>query len=109
MARTSLGSWKFVRDMGSSSHCGLVMAPGQEANSDNLGKSFRFATQFHDKNEKISLYICFLSCRKKIRRDSKNEFELTMVNEPSVFELTRFDCISFYILLKCQPVNRSSL
>ena len=24
MARTSLGPWKFVRDMGSSSHCGLI-------------------------------------------------------------------------------------
>ena len=27
MARTSLGPWKFVRDMGSSSHLGLIMAP----------------------------------------------------------------------------------
>ena len=39
MARTSLGPWKFVRDMGSSSHWGLIMAPSQEANGDNLGKS----------------------------------------------------------------------
>ena len=46
MARTSLGPWKFVRDMGSSSHWGLIMAPVQEANSDNLGKSFRFSTQW---------------------------------------------------------------
>ena len=45
MARTSLGSWKLVRDMGSSSHLRLIMAPVQEANSDNLGKSFRFSTQ----------------------------------------------------------------
>ena len=45
MARTSLGPWKFVRDMGSSSHGGLIMAPVQEANRDNLGKSFRFSTQ----------------------------------------------------------------
>ena len=45
MARTPLGPWKFVRDMGSSSHWGLIMAPGQEANSDNLGKSFWFSTQ----------------------------------------------------------------
>ena len=37
MARTSLGPWKFVRDMGSSSHWGLILAPVQEANSDNLG------------------------------------------------------------------------
>ena len=27
---------KFIRDMGSSSHWGLIMAPVQEANSDNL-------------------------------------------------------------------------
>ena len=46
MARTSLGPWKFVRDMGSSSHWGLIMAQVQEANSDNLGKSFRFSTQW---------------------------------------------------------------
>ena len=37
MARTSSGPWKFVRDMGSSSHWGLIMAPVQEANRDNLG------------------------------------------------------------------------
>ena len=42
MARTSLGPWKFVRDMGSSSHRGLIMAPIQEANSDNLGYLFDF-------------------------------------------------------------------
>ena len=42
MALTSLELWKFVRDMGSSSHWGLIMAPVQEANSDNLGKSFDF-------------------------------------------------------------------
>ena len=46
MARTSLGPWKFVRDMGSSSHWGLIMAPVQEANSDNLGKYFQFSTQW---------------------------------------------------------------
>ena len=37
MARTSLGPWKFIRDMGSSSHWGLIMALGQEAYGDNLG------------------------------------------------------------------------
>ena len=42
MAQTSLGQWKFVRDMGSSSHRRLIMAPVQEANSDNLGKFFDF-------------------------------------------------------------------
>ena len=46
MSRTSLDPWKFVRDMGSSSHWGLIMAPVQEANSDNLRKSFRFSTQW---------------------------------------------------------------
>ena len=40
MARTSLGSKKIVRDMGRSSHWGLIMVPGQEANSDNLGNFF---------------------------------------------------------------------
>ena len=32
-----LGPWKFVRGMGSSSHWGQIIAPGQEANDDNLG------------------------------------------------------------------------
>ena len=40
MARTYLGPWKFVRDMGSSNQLGLIMVPGQEANVDNLGMSF---------------------------------------------------------------------
>ena len=41
LARTSLGPWKFVSDMGSSSHRGLIMIPGQEANlGDNLGIFF---------------------------------------------------------------------
>ena len=31
--------------MGDSSHWGLVMAPGQEADLDNLGKSFRVFAQ----------------------------------------------------------------
>ena len=46
MAQTSLGPWKFIRDMGTLSHWGLIMAPVQEANSDNLGKSFWFSTQW---------------------------------------------------------------
>ena len=37
ITRTSLGPWKFVQDMGSSSQCELIMKPGQEANGDNLG------------------------------------------------------------------------
>ena len=49
--------------------------------------------QFHDKIRKKSVNICFLELTEKLRRASKNEFELAMVNEPSVFELSRFDCI----------------
>ena len=45
MARIALGPWKFVRDMGCSSHWGLIIAPGQKADGNNLGKSFRFSTQ----------------------------------------------------------------
>ena len=29
MAQTSFGPWKFVRDMGSSGHWGLIITPGQ--------------------------------------------------------------------------------
>ena len=43
------------------------MEPGQEANSDNLVKYFRFST--HNKN--ISLNICFLELAEEFRRDSK--------------------------------------
>ena len=42
MAQTSLVPWKFIRDMGSLSHLGLIIALGQEANSDNLGKFYDF-------------------------------------------------------------------
>ena len=45
IARTSLGPWKFVREMDSSSQCDLIMAPGQEANGDNLWKCFRSSTK----------------------------------------------------------------
>ena len=48
MVRISLGRWKFVparwkfvRDMGSSSHWRLIIALGQEVNGDNLGMPFR--------------------------------------------------------------------
>ena len=44
IARTCLGPKKFVRDMGSSSHWGLIMTPDQEANSNNWGKSLIFCT-----------------------------------------------------------------
>ena len=45
VARTSMWPWKLVRDMSSSSYWGLSTALGQEANGDNLGKSFRSSTQ----------------------------------------------------------------
>ena len=40
MARTSLGPLKFVWNMGGSSHWGLTMTPGQEANGDQLFSIF---------------------------------------------------------------------
>ena len=40
MARTLLGPRKFVRDMDSSGHWGLIMAQGQEANWDLIGFFF---------------------------------------------------------------------
>ena len=45
MARTIFGPWKIVWDTGSSSHRGLDMVPGQEANDDYLGKYFRSSVQ----------------------------------------------------------------
>ena len=55
--------------------------------------------QFYDIIRKKSINICFLKLSEEFRRDSKNEFELAMVNEPLVFVLLRFDCTCFYILL----------
>ena len=40
VVQTSLGPWKFIQEMGTSNHRGLIMAPCQEANSDNLGSLF---------------------------------------------------------------------
>ena len=45
VAQTSLRPWKLVRDMGSSSHWGLIMVLGQEANDSDLGKSFQSSLQ----------------------------------------------------------------
>ena len=39
--RTSLGLWKFVLDIGSSSQWEVIKAPGQEADMDILGMSFQ--------------------------------------------------------------------
>ena len=46
MAPTSLGTRKFVLDMGSSSHWGLIIVPGQVANVDNSGVSFQSPTKY---------------------------------------------------------------
>ena len=40
IARTSLGPCRFVRDLGSSSHWGLIIAQGQKANEHNLEMPF---------------------------------------------------------------------
>ena len=45
MARTFLGSLKFVLDMGSSSHWELIIA--KEANGDNLGMAFRSSIKWY--------------------------------------------------------------
>ena len=47
--------------------------------------------QFHDKMRKKSLNICFLELLEEFRRNSKTSSNLTMVNETSMFELSRFD------------------
>ena len=51
MTQTTLGSGKFVLDMGSLSHLRLIIAPGQEANWDNLGTSFQ-----------SSMKECYVEC-----------------------------------------------
>ena len=53
--------WKFVLDMGSLSHWGLIIAPGQEANGDNLGMS-------HYENMPIQIYRKFHLQKLKIFR-----------------------------------------
>ena len=103
MARSSLGPWKFVWDMGSSSHWGLIMALGKEANSDNLGKYFPHNTycmlsvlitiasmrrfqwvhttcDLMKNKKKIAKYL-FSWAVGRISYGLKNEFELAMVNK----------------------------
>ena len=46
IARTSLGPWKFVLDMGSSSHRELIIAPDEETNGYNLGMYFRSSIKY---------------------------------------------------------------
>ena len=43
VTRTSVGPQKFVLDMASSSHSGLIIAPVQESKGDSSGMSFRFS------------------------------------------------------------------
>ena len=45
--------------------------------------------QFHDKTEKNILM--FLELLGELHRDTKIDLESAMVNEPSVFEILRFD------------------
>ena len=45
MAGSSLGPCIFIRDLGNSSHCGLIEALCQEANDDNIRKSFLSSIQ----------------------------------------------------------------
>ena len=47
--------------------------------------------QFHDKIRKLLKYL-FSWATGRVSQGLKNEFELAMVNEPSVFELLNFDC-----------------
>ena len=46
MAQASLKPWKFILDMGSSSLCGLIIVPCQEANGDDLGMPFRSSIKY---------------------------------------------------------------
>ena len=48
--------------------------------------------QFRDKIRNFPKYL-FSCAIRSISWGLKNEFELVMVNEPSVIELLRFDCI----------------
>ena len=50
--------------------------------------------QFHDKMTKFPQIFVLLSYWKNFI-GLKNEFELAMANEPSVFELPRFHCILY--------------
>ena len=63
MAQTSLGPWKLARDMGSSSHLGLIMVPGQEANNNNLGIFFYYYYYFLHNNCMLSVLIRIASMR----------------------------------------------
>ena len=64
MVRTSLGPWKFVQDMDSSSHRGLILAPDQETNGDNSGLSF----------PTYIIMVCCVYSLESPRRGDSNEY-----------------------------------
>ena len=57
--------------------------------------------QFHDELKEIPIYL-FSWAIGRICRDSKNQFKLAIVNEPSVFELLRFHCTTFTLIFLTQ-------
>ena len=57
----------------------------------DLNMAFLHMGEDKQSKKKISLNIWFLDLSEESRRN-KTDFELAMVNEPSVFELLRFDC-----------------
>ena len=56
-----------------------------------MASSRQHNIQFHDKMRKFPSIFVFFHARTSW--GLKNEFELAMVNEPSVFELSRFNCV----------------
>ena len=54
MAWTFFELWKFVQDMDSSNHLGLIIAPDQETNGDDLGIYFRSSAK---QNGMLSILI----------------------------------------------------
>ena len=61
VARTPLGPWKLVRDRGSSSQWGLIIAPGQELNRDIF---FIF----------FNMKVCCVFSLESPRRGDSNEY-----------------------------------
>ena len=107
VARTALGPWKFVQDMIYSSHWGLITVPGQEANGDIFGEIFSNYsmmvgwvyslelphTTYNTKMKQKHFPKCLFSqVMRRISWGLKKEFELANMNEPSEFELLKFDC-----------------
>ena len=60
MARISLRPWKFVLNMDSSGHLGLIVTQGQEANGDNVGNVF----DLRDNNGMLCVLIRIASSRR---------------------------------------------